>query len=172
MDRATADYMGMLATVINALALQDALERMGVDDPRHVGDRDAAGRRAVHPPPRHAPPREGPRRDLRGRHRQPVLHHRHGGGLRAIEIGAEVILKATKVDGVYDADPKLHADAKRFHELSYIEVLNRQGLKVMDATAISLCMDNSLPIVVFNLHAARQHQARGVRRSRSARIVH
>ena len=80
MDRATADYMGMLATVLNALALQDALEKVDVHDARAVGDRDLRGRRALHPPPRDAPPREGPHRDLRRRHRQPVLHDRHRGG--------------------------------------------------------------------------------------------
>ena len=84
--------------------------------------------------------------------------------LRAVEIGAQVILKATKVDGVYDADPKTHRQRQAFHELSYIEFLNRH-LKVMDATAITLCMENGLPIIVFNLNTPRQHQARRVRRA-------
>ena len=149
MDRSSADYMGMLATVINAMALQDALERIGVETRVPVGHRDAPGGRAVHPPPRHPPPGEGARGDLRRRHRQPVLHHRHRRRLRAMEIHADVLLKATKVDGVYSDDPKKNAAATKFKQLSYIDVL-KKNLKVMDSTAISLCMDNDLPIIVFD----------------------
>ena len=104
MDRATADYMGMLATVINALALQDALERRACH-PRAVGHRDARGGGAVHPPARHPPPGEGARRDLRGGTGNPYFSTDTAAALRAMEIRAEVILKATKVDGIYDADP-------------------------------------------------------------------
>ena len=145
----------MLATVINALALQDALEKRGVPHPRAVRHRDARGGRAVHPPPRHPPPREGPRRDLRRRHRQPVLHHRHRGRACARWRSApRSILKATKVDGIYTADPDARTRRGAAADGStYIDVLNR-GLEVMDATAISLCMDNKLPIVVFDLDRA------------------
>lgn len=150
MDRAHADYMGMLATVINALALQDALERQGVysrvmsaitmDEVAEPYIR----RRAI----RHL---EKGRVVLFGAGTgNPYFSTDTAAALRAAEIQADVILKATKVDGVYDRDPKKHPDAKRFAELTYLEVLNR-GLGVMDATAISLCMDNAIPIVVFDL---------------------
>src|SRR5580765_4396640 len=150
MDRATADYMGMLATVINALALQDALEQQGVVT-RVV---TAIEMRAVAEPFIR-------RRAIRHLEKRRVVVFGAGTGnpyfstdtaaaLRAMEIKAEVILKATKVDGIYDADPMLHPDASRFDRISYPQVLE-QRLKVMDATAISLCMDNRLPIVVFNL---------------------
>jgi uridylate kinase len=150
MDRATADYMGMLATVINALALQDAIEKTGV--PTRV--LSAIEMRAVAEPYIR-------RRAIRHLEKSRVVIFAAGTGnpffttdtaaaLRAVEIGAEVILKATKVDGVYSADPKKDRTAKLLPRLSYIEVLNR-GLQVMDATAISLCMDNKLPIVVFDL---------------------
>src|SRR5881227_1085162 len=150
MDRATADYMGMLATVINALALQDALEQQGVLT-RVV---TAIEMRAVAEPFIR-------RRAIRHLEKGRVVVFGAGTGnpyfstdtaaaLRAMEIKAEVILKATKVDGIFDADPMLKHDAVRFDRISYIQVLE-QGLKVMDATAISLCMDNRLPIVVFNL---------------------
>jgi uridylate kinase len=150
MERATADYMGMLATVINALALQDAIEKMGV--PTRV--LSAIEMRAVAEPYIR-------RRAIRHLEKARVVIFAAGTGnpffttdtaaaLRAVEIGAEVILKATKVDGVYSADPKKERAARRLPRLSYIEVLNR-GLQVMDATAISLCMDNKLPIVVFDL---------------------
>ena len=150
MDRATADYMGMLATVINALALQDALEQQGVVT-RVV---TAIEMRAVAEPFIR-------RRAIRHLEKGRVVVFGAGTGnpyfstdtaaaLRAMEIKAEVILKATKVDGIYDADPMLKPSATRFDRISYLQVLE-QGLAVMDATAISLCMDNRLPIMVFNL---------------------
>jgi uridylate kinase len=150
MDRATADYMGMLATVINALALQDALEQQDVVT-RVV---TAIEMRAVAEPFIR-------RRAIRHLEKGRVVVFGAGTGnpyfstdtaaaLRAMEIKADVILKATKVDGIYNADPMLHPDASRYDRISYLQVLE-QRLKVMDATAISLCMDNKLPIVVFNL---------------------
>jgi uridylate kinase len=150
MDRAHADHMGMLATVINALALQDALERQGV----YTRVMSAITMNEVAEPYIR-------RRAMRHLEKGRVVIFGAGTGnpyfstdtaaaLRAAEIQADVILKATKVDGVYDKDPKKHADARRFEKLSYLEVLNR-GLGVMDATAISLCMDNAIPIVVFDL---------------------
>lgn len=150
MDRATADYMGMLATVINALALQDALEQQGVVT-RVV---TAIEMRAVAEPFIR-------RRAIRHLEKGRVVVFGAGTGnpyfstdtaaaLRAMEIKADVILKGTKVDGIYNADPMHHPDASRYDRISYLQVLE-QGLKVMDATAISLCMDNKLPIVVFNL---------------------
>ena len=153
MDRATADYMGMLATVINALALQDALEQQNVIT-RVV---TAIEMRAVAEPFIR-------RRAIRHLEKGRVVIFAAGTGnpyfttdtaaaLRAMEIKAEVILKGTKVDGVYTADPMLDATATKYASISYLQVLERQ-LKVMDATAISLCMDNKLPIVVFNLREA------------------
>jgi uridylate kinase len=150
MDRATGDYMGMLATVINALALQDALEQLGVLT-RVV---TAIEMRAVAEPFIR-------RRAIRHLEKGRVVIFAAGTGnpyfttdtaaaLRAMEIKAEVILKGTKVDGIYTADPVHHPDATKFQSISYLQVLEK-GLKVMDATAISLCMDNKLPIVVFNL---------------------
>jgi uridylate kinase len=153
MDRATADYMGMLATVINGLALQDALEHAGVAT-RVV---TAIEMRAVAEPFIR-------RRAIRHMEKGRVVVFAAGTGnpyfttdtaaaLRAMEMKADVILKGTKVDGIYTADPMLHPEATKFDSISYIKVLER-GLKVMDATAISLCMDNKLPIVVFNLRTA------------------
>ena len=153
MDRATADYMGMLATVINGLALQDALEQHKVQT-RVV---TAIEMRAVAEPFIR-------RRAIRHMEKGRVVIFAAGTGnpyfttdtaaaLRAMEIKAEVILKGTKVDGVYTADPMLHPEATKYRTISYLQVLERQ-LKVMDATAISLCMDNKLPIVVFNLRQA------------------
>ena len=153
MDRATADSMGMLATVINALALQDALEKHGVST-RVV---TAIEMRAVAEPFIR-------RRAIRHLEKGRVVVFAAGTGnpffttdtaaaLRAMELRAEIILKATKVDGIYTADPVLDQTARRYDRISYIEVLER-GLKVMDATAISLCMDNNLPIVGFNLRQA------------------
>jgi len=150
MDRATADYMGMLATVINALALQDALEQQNVVT-RVV---TAIEMRAVAEPFIR-------RRAIRHLEKGRVVVFGAGTGnpyfstdtaaaLRAMEIKADVILKGTKVDGIYDADPMTTPGATRFERITYLKVLER-GLKVMDATAISLCMDNKLPIVVFNL---------------------
>jgi uridylate kinase len=153
MDRATADYMGMLATVINGLALQDALEQAGVLT-RVV---TAIEMRAVAEPFIR-------RRAIRHLEKGRVVIFAAGTGnpyfttdtaaaLRAMEMKADVILKGTKVDGIYTADPMIHPNATKFDSISYIKVLE-QGLKVMDATAISLCMDNKLPIVVFNLRTA------------------
>jgi len=151
MDRAVADYMGMLATVINGLALQGALEK--VDVPTRVMTAIDM-ERVAEPYIR--------RRAIRHLEKGRVVIFVAGTGnpffttdtaaaLRATEISAQVILKATKVDGVYSADPFKVKDAKKFSRLKYIDVL-KKGLKVMDATAISLCMDNKLPIVVFNLN--------------------
>jgi uridylate kinase len=150
MDRATADYMGMLATVINALALQDALEHHGVN----TRVATAIEMRAVAEPFIR-------RRAVRHLEKGRVVVFAAGTGnpyfttdtaaaLRAMEMKADVILKGTKVDGIYTADPMIHKDATKYDDISYLKVLE-QGLKVMDATAISLCMDNKLPIVVFNL---------------------
>lgn len=150
MERATADTMGMLATVINSLALQDALEKIGVStrvmsaiEMRQVAE-PYIRRRAT----RHL--EKGRVVIFAGGTGNPYFTTDTTASLRAMEIGAEVILKATKVDGVYDADPLKHAGAKRYGELTYIDVLNKE-LKVMDSTAISLCMDNHLPIIVFNI---------------------
>jgi len=150
MERATADYMGMLATVINSLALQDALEKIGVStrvmsaiEMRQVAE-PYIRRRAT----RHL--EKGRVVIFAGGTGNPYFTTDTTASLRAMEIGAEVILKATKVRGVYDADPVKQQGAKMYGRLSYIEVLNKE-LKVMDSTAISLCMDNHLPIVVFNI---------------------
>jgi uridylate kinase len=150
MDRATADYMGMLATVINALALQDALEQQGVVtrvvtaiEMRAVAE-PFIRRRAI----RHL--EKGRVVVFGGGTGNPYFSTDTAAALRAMEIKADVILKGTKVDGIYTADPMLEPGATRFDHISYLQVLE-QGLKVMDATAISLCMDNRLPIVVFNL---------------------
>ncbi|MFW9604379.1 MAG: UMP kinase [Trichlorobacter sp.] len=150
MDRASADYMGMLATVMNSLAMQDALEKVGVST-RVLSA--IAMQEVAEPYIR--------RRAMRHLERGRVVIFAAGTGnpyfttdtaasLRAMEINAQVILKGTKVDGVYTADPKKDPTATRFDELSYIDVLNN-GLQVMDATATSLCMDNNLPIIVFDL---------------------
>ncbi len=150
MERATADYMGMLATVINSLAMQEALERVGVQT-RVMSALTVAP--VAEPYIR--------RRATRHLEKNRVVIFAAGTGnpyfttdtaasLRAMEIGAQVLCKATKVDGVYDADPLQVPGAKRYQELTYIEVL-QQNLKVMDSTAISLCMDNRLPILVFSL---------------------
>lgn len=150
MDRATADYMGMMATVMNALALQDALEKKGV----YTRVQTAVTMREIAEP-------HIRRRALRHLEKGRVVVFAAGTGnpyfttdtaaaLRALEIGAEAILKATKVDGVYDRDPIKDPDATMFRKLSYLDVLNME-LEVMDATAVSLCMDNGLPIFVFNI---------------------
>jgi len=150
MDRASADYMGMLATMINSLALQDALEKVGVD----TRVQSAIAMAEVAEPYIR-------RRAIRHLEKGRVVIFGAGTGnpyfttdtaasLRAMEIGADVILKGTKVDGVYSADPKKDPTATKFSTLDYLEVL-RKGLQVMDATAISLCMDNSLPIIVFDV---------------------
>jgi uridylate kinase len=150
-DRATGDYMGMLATVLNALALQDALEKLGV----HTRVQSAIEMHQVCEPFIR-------RRAVRHLEKGRVVIFAAGTGnpyfstdtaaaLRAMEIKADVILKATRVDGVYDADPEKVSGAKFFAEITYREVLH-QNLKVMDSTAISLCMDNGMPIVVFNMN--------------------
>ncbi|CUS36667.1 uridylate kinase [Candidatus Nitrospira nitrosa] len=150
MERASADYMGMLATVLNALALQNALERIGVI----TRVQSAIEMRQL---------AEGyiRRRAIRHLEKNRVVIFAGGTGnpyfstdtaavLRAMEISAQVIMKGTKVDGIYDADPVSHPTAKKYDEISFLSILN-QSLKVMDSTAISLCMDNKLPLVVFNL---------------------
>ena len=149
-DRVTGDYMGMLATVINSLAVQDALERLDV----HTRVLSAIEIRQVAEPYIR-------RRAMRHLEKGRVVIIAAGTGnpyfttdsaaaLRAMEVKAEVILKATQVDGIYSADPKKEPKARKFEQISYLEVLEK-GLKVMDATAISLCMDNRVPIIVFNL---------------------
>ncbi len=150
MDRASSDYMGMLATVINALALQDALEKVGV--PTRVQSAIAMAE-VAEPYIR--------RKAIRHLEKERLVIFAAGTGnpyfttdtaasLRAMEIGAHVLMKGTKVDGIYDKDPKKFPDAVRFNKIKYIDVLNR-GLQVMDSTAISLCMDNKLPILTFDL---------------------
>ncbi len=159
MDRSQADYMGMLATVMNSLALQDALERIGVFTrvQSAIEIQELAEpyirRRAV----RHLEKKRVV--IFAGGTGNPYFSTDTAASLRAMEMGAEVIMKATKVDGVYDADPVKFPNAKLFRELTYIEVLQK-NLKVMDSTAISLCMDNDLPIIVFNLN--RPHWVRDV----------
>lgn len=150
MDRATGDYIGMLATIMNALALQDALEEYGVFTrvqsaiSMHEIAEPYIRRRAI----RHL--EKGRVVIFAAGTGNPYFSTDTAAALRALEINAEAILKATKVDGVYDSDPMVNPHAKMFHTLKYIDVLNKE-LKVMDATAISLCMDNNLPVVVFNL---------------------
>ena len=150
MDRATADYMGMLATVMNALALMDALERINIV---------TRVQSAIEMPSVAEPYIR--RRAIRHLEKKRVVIMGGGTGnpyfstdtaaaLRAMEIGADVLIKATKVDGVYDSDPEINPDAKLFDHLTYMDAINRR-LEVMDSTAISLCMDNDLPILVLNL---------------------
>jgi uridylate kinase len=150
MDRVTADHMGMLATVINALALQDALERVGVFtrvlsaiEMREVAE-PFIRRRAI----RHMEKKRVV--IFAGGTGNPYFSTDTAAALRAMEVKAEIILKATKVDGIYDSDPMKNPKAKRFDNLTYMEVLSR-GLRVMDTTAISLCMENSLPIIVYDM---------------------
>jgi len=151
MDRATADYMGMLATVINALALQDALEQIGLITRVQTGiEMPSVAEPFIR------------RRATRHLEKERVVILAAGTGnpyfttdtaaaLRAVELNCQVLLKATKVDGVYDSDPLRNPDAQRFTRLSYMQALN-MGVQVMDSTAISLCKDNHLPIIVFNLN--------------------
>jgi uridylate kinase len=150
MDRSTADYMGMLATVINSLALQDALEKLGIVtrvttaiEMRSVAE-PFIRRRAI----RHL--EKGRVVVFAAGTGNPYFTTDTAAALRAMEMRADVILKGTKVDGIYSADPMIDKAAERYSTISYLQVLER-GLKVMDATAISLCMDNKLPIVVYNL---------------------
>jgi uridylate kinase len=158
-ERAAADYMGMLATVINALALQDALEKMAVPTrvqsaiTMHQVAEPFIRRRAI----RHLEKKRVV--IFGGGTGNPYFSTDTAAALRANEIGAEVILKATKVDGIYDADPKKNPDAKRFGQITYLEALQRQ-LKVMDSTAFSMCMDNKMPIIVFDFF--RPHNLRRV----------
>jgi uridylate kinase len=158
-DRATGDYMGMLATVINALALQDALEKQGVETRVQSAITMAQvaepfiRRRAV----RHL--EKGRVVIFGGGTGNPYFSTDTTAALRANEMGAEVILKATKVDGIYDSDPAKNKNAKRFETITYLEALQKQ-LKVMDSTAFSLCMDNKMPIIVFDLFT--EHNLRRV----------
>jgi uridylate kinase len=159
MDRATADYMGMLGTVMNALALMDAMERMGLVTrvqsaiEMHAVAEPYIRRRAI----RHL--EKGRVVILGGGTGNPYFSTDTAAALRAMEIGADVVIKATKVDGVYDSDPMKYPNAVRFDHLTYMETINRR-LEVMDSTAISLCMDNNLPILVLNLwHADVLRQA-------------
>lgn len=151
MDRANSDYMGMLATCINSLALQDALEKQGLDTRVQTAIEMAEiaepyiRRRAL----RHLS--KGRLVIFAAGTGNPYFTTDTAASLRAMEINAEVIMKATKVDGIFDKDPVKHDDAIKFDEISYIDVLSK-GLKVMDSTAISLCMDNKLPIITFNLN--------------------
>lgn len=151
MDRSTADYMGMLATVLNGMALQDTLERIGV----FTRIQTAIEMQELAEPYIR-------RRAIRHLEKNRVVVFVGGTGnpyfttdttaaLRATEIGADVILKATKVDGIYSSDPVKNKNAKKYKTLKYIDVL-KKGLKVMDSTAVSLCMDNNMPIIVFNIH--------------------
>ncbi|HPC06358.1 MAG TPA: UMP kinase [Anaerolineaceae bacterium] len=158
MDRATADYMGMLATVMNALALMDALESIDVVTrvqsaiEMHTVAEPYIRRRAI----RHL--EKGRVVIFGGGTGNPYFSTDTAAALRAMEIGADVLIKATKVNGVYDSDPKTNPEAKMFNHLTYIETLNRH-LEVMDSTAVSLCMENKLPILVLNLwdnHALRK----------------
>ncbi len=150
MERATGDYMGMLATVVNSLAMQDALEKQ--DAPTRV--MTSMEMRAIAEPYirrraiRHL--EKGRVIILSGGTGNPFFTTDTAAGLRAIEIGAEVLMKGTRVDGVYDSDPEKNPDARRISAISYLEVVERK-LRIMDLTAITLCMDNSMPVVVFNL---------------------
>ena len=150
-DRATADYMGMLATVMNSLAMQDAMEKLGLVTRVQT---------AIEMPPIAEPfiRRRAVRHLEKGRvvilaagSGNPFFTTDTAAALRAVELNAQILLKATKVDGVYDDDPMRNPKARKFEELSYMRALN-MGLKVMDSTALSLCKDNHLPIVVFNLN--------------------
>jgi uridylate kinase len=150
MERASADYMGMLATVLNALALQNALERSGIItrvqsaiEMRQLAE-GYIRRRAI----RHLEKKRVV--IFAGGTGNPYFSTDTAAALRAMEIGAQVIMKGTKVDGIYDADPVKNPTAKKYQTISFLSILN-QNLKVMDATAISLCMDNNLPLIVFNL---------------------
>ncbi len=150
-ERATADYMGMLATVLNGLALQNALEEIGV--PTRV--------QSALDMPKVAEPfirRRAIRHMEKGRvvilvagTGSPYVTTDSGAALKALELNCEVLMKATKVDGVYDKDPMEHKDAKKYERLDYVDVIREEGIKVMDKSGVSLCMDNKMPILVFNL---------------------
>lgn len=161
LERVSADYMGMLATVINALAFQNALEQQGVDTRVLTAIKmeqlaePYIKRRAI----RHL--QKGRVVIFAGGTGNPYFTTDTAAALRAIEIEADVVMKGTKVDGVYDADPMTNPNAKRYESLKYIDVLN-QGLRVMDATAVSLCMENHLPLVVFNLEGNGNNLSRVV----------
>jgi uridylate kinase len=170
MDRASSDYMGMLGTCINSLALQDALEKIDV-----ITRVQSAIEMAEIAEPYIR------RKAIRHLEKKRVVIFAAGTGnpffttdtaaaLRAMEIGADIIMKATKVDGIYDKDPMKHKDAVKFDELSYIDVLNKK-LNVMDSTAISLCMDNKLPILCFNMKDP-QNILRAVRGEKIGTFVH
>jgi uridylate kinase len=170
MDRASADYMGMLATVMNCLALQDSLERKNV----YTRVQSAIEMRALAEPYIR-------RKAVRHLEKNRVVIFAAGVGspyfttdttaaLRAMEMNCEVLMKATSVDGIYTADPKLSKEATRFESISYMDVLQK-GLKVMDSTAISLCMDNKLPIIVFNLRE-RGTMAKVVQGENIGTLVH
>ncbi len=170
MDRASSDYMGMLATCINSLALQDALEKAGVPTRVQTAIEMAEiaepyiRRRAI----RHL---EKGRVVIFGAGTgNPYFTTDTAAALRAMEINAEILMKATKVDGIYDKDPMKHSDAVKFEKISYIEVLNKD-LKVMDLTAVSLCMDNKLPILSFDLTQPGNIQ-RAVRGEKIGTLVH
>lgn len=150
MDRVSADHMGMLATILNGIALQDALEKMGVQTRLQtaIEMRELAEPFIRRKAMRHL--EKGRVVIFAGGTGNPFFTTDTTASLRAMEIGAEAILKATKVDGVYDADPMVNRKARKYDELTYLDVLKKR-LKVMDATAISLCMDHQIPIIVFNL---------------------
>ncbi len=150
-ERATADYMGMLATVMNALAMQDALEKIGAEtrvqtaiEMRAVAE-SFIRRKAI----RHM--EKGRIVILAAGTGNPYVTTDSGASLRALELNCEIVLKATKVDGVYDKDPMEHPDAKRFKTMTYVDAVTNPDINVMDASGISLCMDNNMPIYVFNL---------------------
>lgn len=150
-DRATADYMGMLATVMNSLAVQDALEKVGVNTrvqsalEMHQVAEPFIRRRAL----RHM--EKGRVIILAAGTGSPYFTTDSGAALRALELDCEIMMKATKVDGVYDKDPMKYPDAKRFNKLTYLQAIGESGINVMDTAALSLCMDNKIPIYVFNL---------------------
>ena len=151
MDRAQADYIGMLATVMNALALQEGLERTGVDTrvQSAINMQEVAEPYIRRRAERHL--EKGRVVIFAGGTGNPYFTTDTTAALRACEIGAEAILKATQVDGIYDSDPRTNPDAEKFDEISYLDVLAKE-LNVMDSTATSLCKDNNIPIIVFNLH--------------------
>ena len=151
MDRAQADYIGMLAKVMNALALQEGLERTGVDTrvQSAINMQEVAEPYIRRRAERHL--EKGRVVIFAGGTGNPYFTTDTTAALRACEIGAEAILKATQVDGIYDSDPRTNPDAQKFDEISYLDVLARE-LNVMDSTATSLCKDNNIPIIVFNLH--------------------